>query len=156
MCYPDKKLLGASSQEWNYTLAERKCSCHRNKPSSFAHATFEPSCQISGPLSSRVLDSNSFFFSSLHSLDETADVSVKFCSGKDDHIITPVHRFAYVLKLAYFGLFVTSVPWACLAMRGKKLKNSVSLIQSKTLVPTIYLGVCRWIHIRIIGGESLT
>ena len=39
---------------------------------------------------------------------------------------------------------------------AEKLKNSMSLIQGKTLVPTIYLGVCRWIHIRIIGGESLT
>ena len=119
MCYPDKKLLGASSQEWNCTLAERKCSCHRDKPSSFAHATFEPSCQISGPFSSHVLDSHSYFFSSLHSLHETADVSVKFCSGKDDHIITPVHRFAYVLKLILVCLLPASHEHALLCAEKK-------------------------------------
>ena len=80
-----------------------------NRPPSLMRH-FKRSSQISGPFSSHVLDSNSYFFSSLHSLDETGDVSVKFCSGKDDHIITRVHRSAYVVKLASFGLFVASVP----------------------------------------------
>ena len=111
MSYPDKKKFSERRVRngiWA-TLGGGECSCHRDKPTSYAYATFETSCQISGLFSSHVLDSNSYFFSSLHSLDETADVSVKFCSGKDDHIITPVYRFAYV-KLASFCLCVTSVP----------------------------------------------
>ena len=103
---------------WNgtcTTLAEVKCSYHRAKATSFAQRQLKPSCQISGPFFSHVLDWNSYFFSSLHSLYETADASVKFCTGKDDHFITPVHRFAYVFQFASFGLSI--LLWA------NKIKN---------------------------------
>ena len=84
--------------------------CHRDKPTSFAHAAFETSCQISGPFSSHVLYSTSYFFGSLHSLDETADVIAKFCGCHEN--LDPENsdpENSDPLKFKIFSILITQI-----------------------------------------------